>query len=95
MNTIRCEIRSRPVGNGLELTGVIWANEEVRGDYSFTIRSQGAGGSSNVVQSGIFAIHPNQAKIVGAVVVNSGDGSSYSASLSVRSDGEEVCTTHR
>ncbi|OIQ77747.1 hypothetical protein GALL_405580 [mine drainage metagenome] len=94
MSTIQCEIKSRPVNNGSELTGVIWADQTTQGDYHFAVSSQGAGGTSNVVQSGLFALQPNEPKVIGAVVVNAGSGSSFSARLSVRSDEGVQCITH-
>jgi hypothetical protein len=94
MSTIQCEIKSRPVNNGSELTGVIWADQTTQGDYHFAVSSQGAGGTSNVVQSGLFALRPNEPKVIGAVVVNSGSGSSFSARLSVRSDEGILCDAH-
>lgn len=94
MSTMHCEIRSRPVSGGVELTGVITASRELRGDYRFSVESHGAGGSSNIVQSGLFTLRPNEMRLVGAVMVNSGSGSSFVARLYVRSDEGETCVAH-
>lgn len=94
MSNIQCEIRSRPVSGGVELTGVIYASRELRGDYRFAVESRGAGGSSNIVQSGLFSLRPDEPRVVGAIMVNSGSGSSFVARLSVRSDEGETCVAH-
>lgn len=91
MTSIQCEIRSRPVANGIELTGVVWAADGAKGDYRFSVSSRGSGGTSNIVQSGYFVLQPHQPKVVGSVVVNSGSGSSFAARLSVQADGEDIC----
>lgn len=91
MKDIHCEIRSRPVASGTELVGMVWANGKMMGDYRFTVRSEGAGGSSNIAQSGLFSTEPNIPSILGSVVVSSGAGSSFIARLSITSGGNEVC----
>jgi hypothetical protein len=92
MSNIQCEIRSRPVNNGVELTGVVWAEEGAQGDYRFAVSSEGSGGSSNVVQSGFFVLRPHEPRVVGSVVVNSGSGSSFAARLSVQAETGELCS---
>ncbi len=92
MSILHCEIRTRPVGQGMEITGVVWANGIVMGDFSLNVRSEGAGGMSNVGQSGLFSTQPNQSSVLGSVVVNSGEGSSFSARLTITSDDTVDCT---
>lgn len=91
MSNIQCEIRSRPVANGLELVGVVWAPHQVQGEYSFSVTSKGSGGSSNVSQSGVFVLEPNEAKMLGKVMVNSGAGSSFAARLSINAANGADC----
>lgn len=91
-SNIQCEIRSRPVSTGTELTGVVWAGEGAHGDYRFAVSSEGSGGSSNIVQSGYFVLRPHEPRVVGTVVVNSGSGSSFSARLSVQAESGELCS---
>ncbi|WP_127903612.1 curli-like amyloid fiber formation chaperone CsgH [Solirhodobacter olei] len=91
MASIQCEIRSRPVSSGTELTGVVWAPEGAQGNYRFSVASRGSGGTSNIVQSGFFVLQPHQPKIVGSVVVNSGSGSSFAAHLSVQAEDGGMC----
>lgn len=90
-SSIECEIRSRHVAAGVELTGIIRALRPVRGDYSFSVLSEGSGGASNVHQNGLFAASPDEPAVVGAVVVNSGAGSSVSVRLLVHSEDGELC----
>lgn len=95
MSIIQCEIRSRPVANGLELTGVVWAPQPMQGDYRFSVSSEGSGGRSNVAQSGVFALDPNQPSMIGKVVVNSGAGSSFVARLSIHTENGEECEARK
>lgn len=91
MSKIQCEIRSRPVTGGTELTGVIFATHKMQGEYRFAVDSRGAGGQSSIVQSGLFALRADQPHVIGAIVVQAGSGTSFVARLTVRSDDGASC----
>ena len=59
-STIVCEIQSRPVAAGTEVTGFVHSASAAHGNYSFEVVSKGAGGVSNVRQSGLFAVEPDR-----------------------------------
>ena len=41
MTDIRCEIRTRPSSNGLELIGLVWSDGPAAGRYDFTVNKDG------------------------------------------------------
>ena len=92
--SLHCEILTNTASQNLELKGVVWSSDGAIGRYNFIISKQGLSGSSNVAQSGLFDVAPNERKIVGTVMVNASAGDRYSARLSVQSGGSEtVCDT--
>lgn len=91
---LHCEILTRKVSKNLELTGVVWSSTPATGSYSFVLTKQGAAGSSNVAQSGMFQVASTEKRIVGSILVNALRGDRYHARLSARSDNDEVmCDT--
>ncbi len=92
MADIQCEIRSRPGTMGLELTGVLWSDRELSGDYSFIVDSQGPGGVSKVAQRGHFTIEAGGSHILGTVTVNAATGGNLLARLTIRTDETSICT---
>lgn len=87
---LHCEILTRNVSENLELTGVVWATVPTTGRYSFVVTKHGSGGSSNVVQSGLFQVTPTDKRVVGTIMVNALRGDRYHARLSAQSDKDEV-----
>ena len=91
MADIQCEIRSRPGTMGLELTGVLWSDRELSGDYSFIVDSQGPGGVSKVAQRGHFTIEAGGSHVLGTVTVNAATGGNLLARLTIRTDNGTIC----
>lgn len=90
-----CDIAQQARGPGLMLTGIVRATQPLRGNYSLVVTSQGAGGSSNVTQGGSFTAPANVATQLGSVMVNSGAGSRFSASLHIQSEDGQTCDAER
>lgn len=91
MTDIQCEIRSRPGASGLELTGVLWSERDLSGDYSFIVDSHGPGGVSQVAQRGRFNIAAGGSHILGTVTVNATASGSFLARFTVRTADGEAC----
>lgn len=92
MSEIECEIKSQASTSGMVFTGVIWATRKTVGDYKFMVSKHGPGGTSNVVQRGLFAVGANKSSVVGTVAVNAGAGDQVLARLTITSNGHEICT---
>ncbi|WP_156477435.1 curli-like amyloid fiber formation chaperone CsgH [Falsihalocynthiibacter arcticus] len=91
---LHCEITTKTVSQNLQLRGVVWSGDKAAGSYSFVVTKQGVSGRSNIAQSGLFDVAPDERKIVGMVIVNALAGDRYLARLSVRSGGNEAaCDT--
>ena len=58
----------------LTIEGVVESQKALVGEYRFAIRSQGAGGSSNISQGGEFSAAPGAPVPLGHVMVNAGRG---------------------
>lgn len=91
---LHCEIVTTTKSQNLQLRGVVWSGDPAAGSYRFVVTKQGSSGTSNVAQSGLFDVGPEERKIVGMVVVNALAGDRYMARLSVQSGGNEAaCDT--
>ncbi len=86
---IRCEIQVKHEGGGVQLEGVVFASDAVKGSYRMQVRKTGGGGSSNINQGGDFRAGPQAPARVGTVTLGGDDGS-YSANLKVTWDGGTV-----
>ncbi len=86
---IRCEIQVEKLGSGVQLQGVVFANETVHGAYQMQVSKTGGGGSSNINQAGGFDARPNSPAKLGIVQLG-GDGGVYRAKLKVTWNGEEI-----
>lgn len=93
--TLGCEIVQETRARGVVLTGVVQAPQPLRGNYRFVVTSQGGGGSSNVTQGGQFTAPANVATRLGSVMVNSGPGNAFSASLHIESEDGRTCDAKR
>ena len=91
---MRCQIFSRPSDVGVEMTGVVWSENKATGSFDFIVNKEGPGGSSHVVQRGLFAVEPQQPEIVGTIGVNTSSGDRYIARLTITGvDGSEtICS---
>ncbi|WP_380058309.1 curli-like amyloid fiber formation chaperone CsgH [Falsihalocynthiibacter sp. SS001] len=89
---IHCEIRGQKEAGILRLEGVVWADAELSGSYSFNLIRKSASGNSSTAQRGLFAVSPSQEKIIGSISVNAPAGHTYFAQLQVISgDTEVIC----
>lgn len=87
--SVRCEIRVEKFGGGVQLQGVVFANEAVEGAYEMQVSKSGDGGRSNINQAGGFNVRPNAPAKLGIVQLG-GDSGSYRAKLKVMWNGEEI-----
>ena len=92
---LSCEITAETRARGVVLTGVVQAAQPLRGNFRLVVTSQGGGGSSNVTQGGAFAAAAGVATPLGSVMVNSGAGSRFSASLHIESADGRTCDAKR
>ena len=89
---IECEIRVAKVPGGVELEAVAWADQNISGEYEFSIEKSGSGGSSSIVQGGEFSLPRKEERILGSAGLGSDRRASYSAQLTVEAaDGEPLC----
>lgn len=92
MVSIECDILTRAVSGGTEFSGIVRSQSQIAGEYSFTVASSGAGGTSNIIQRGLFQIDREHEAMVGQIVIGSGARSQVTARLSIRTKYEEhVC----
>lgn len=91
---LHCEIVTNTESRNLQLRGVVWSGNHAAGSYRFIVTKQGSSGTSNIAQSGLFDVGPQERRVVGMVVVNALAGDRYQARLSVQSNGNETaCDT--
>ncbi len=89
---MQCEIRAKPVGDGIELEAVVATGTPLSGIYEFDVRKEGPAGVSSSAQSGTFDA-PSGESVVGHVDLGLEPGATYDAELAVRSnDHKAKCT---
>jgi hypothetical protein len=86
---VRCEIRVTPLGGGVELQGVVFADAAIQGAYALQVSAAG-GGRSNINQAGRFSARPDVPAKLGLVRLGGDSGSTYRATLKVTWNGEEI-----
>ena len=86
---VRCEIEVKEMDNGVQLQGVVFADEAVRGAYQLQVSKSGRGNQSNINQAGNFDARPNIPAKLGIVRLG-GDSGAYEARLKVSWDSEEI-----
>lgn len=69
---LACGISTSNANGMLSVEGVLQSPEALTGDYRFALKSQGAGGSSNINQGGQFSATPGMPVSLGKVSVNAG-----------------------
>lgn len=85
---LRCEILTDTSGGMVSLEGVVHAASALAGTYSFTVRSSGAGGSSDIEQGGAFEAARGETVSLGQMSL--GSGARLDASLTVTAEGRTV-----
>ena len=88
--SLHCEIRGHVDAGLLNLQGVVWADDDLIGSYSFDLLKRGASGNSSTSQRGVFSLVPNQEKVVGRITVNVPAGHTYYAQLQVLAGDTDV-----
>jgi hypothetical protein len=86
---VRCDIQVKPLGGGVELQGVVFANSAIHGAYELQVSKSGGGGTSNINQGGAFNARPDEPAKLGVVTLG-GDKATYRAQLKVMWDGQEI-----
>jgi hypothetical protein len=90
---LHCEILSSTTNGMATLEGVIHADFDTRGTYSFRVASAGSSGGSNIQQGGGFVVGPEGSATLGRIML--GGNAIYDATLEVAADGMTVtCTEH-
>lgn len=69
---LACGVNTSNANGMLSVEGVLQSPEALTGDYRFALKSQGAGGSSNINQGGQFSATPGMPVSLGKVSVNAG-----------------------
>lgn len=69
---LACGVSTATERGMLTIEGVLESRKALSGEYRFAIRSQSAGGSSNISQGGEFSAAPGAAVSLGHVMVNAG-----------------------
>lgn len=82
----RCEIRVSTRGGTTTLEGVVFASAPVAGSYRLSVGSTGAGGGSDIDQSGNFSAKPGEPVNLGVVSLG-GPAGTYSAELTIKWNG--------
>jgi hypothetical protein len=69
---LACGVSTSNANGMLSVEGMLQSPEALTGDYRFALKSQGAGGSSNINQGGQFSATPGMPVSLGKVSVNAG-----------------------
>lgn len=69
---LACGVSTSNANGMLSVEGVLQSPEALTGEYRFALKSQGAGGSSNINQGGQFSATPGMPVSLGKVSVNAG-----------------------
>jgi hypothetical protein len=88
---VDCAIEATPSAHGLLLRA--FASADVEGEYDFVVTRSGAGGASDIVQSGEFSAGEDQ--LLGEAEFNLERGSRYSARLELHDADGLLCRDER
>jgi hypothetical protein len=69
---LACGVATKTQGGMLALEGTLISPTALSGEYRFSLKSSGGGGSSNISQGGQFSAAPNTEVSLGQVMVNAG-----------------------
>jgi hypothetical protein len=86
---LTCDITATPSDGMIAIAGIVSANTSLSGSYQIRVRSQGAGGSSNISQDGDFDAAPGAPATVGEVTL-SNNGANYSVTLAIDAGGTSL-----
>lgn len=87
-SSIQCGVATSSQGAMMTMEGAILSPTKLTGEYSFRVRSQGKGGSSNISQGGMFSASANQVTTLGQVTVNA--GAKVTIDFEITSDGHKL-----
>lgn len=82
-----CGIHTQTERGMLTVEGVVTSPVAMEGEYRFSLKSSGGGGSSNINQGGQFSIAAGTSASLGQVMVNA--GSAVDVEFTVSSGGKE------
>ena len=90
--TLDCGVSTQSERGLLAIEGVVLSPVALTGDYRFSLRSQGNGGSSNVSQGGQFSVAAGAPVALGKILVNS--GATVDVDFTITSGGKQYdCST--
>jgi hypothetical protein len=90
---VRCRIQAEENNGWFRISGIAIADDKVAGHYQFRVAKRSAGGSSDNVQSGRFALGAGRETVVSSVSLDLGARNAYSAELILDWDkGTRKCT---
>ncbi|RNC93721.1 MAG: hypothetical protein ED558_12645 [Oricola sp.] len=90
---VRCEIQADDQRGMVRLQGVMHADTDVNGTYTFTVKSVGRGGSTNISQGSSFYAGPSGPTTLGMVMLSA--GGAYDVELDVKADGQRYRCAER
>lgn len=86
-NGIACGVSTATEGRMMVVEGVVQSPEAISGDYRFTLKSSGNGGSTNISQGGQFSTTANMPASLGKAMINA--GSRIDVDFSITSGGQK------
>jgi hypothetical protein len=89
---VSCEIEVRSTRHGAEFTALAHAYAWSEGAYELVLTKIDSSGSSDILQSGEFALGSSETEELGVAEISLERGARYRARLTLWSDGEEVCS---
>jgi len=87
---LECDIVRTRTSRGVELRAIASSDARVAGEYEFTITKRDRSGSSDIMQSGEFALDRDSASL-GSAEVSVSRGGGYDARLELTSRDGETC----
>jgi CsgH protein len=78
----RCEIAATETGPMIALETRVFANQDIAGRYSLTVKSAGTAGSTNIRQGGAFTAGPGEMVALGKVMIGN-NVAGYIATLEI------------
>ena len=86
-DTISCGVNTITEGRMMSIEGVLQSPEPLTGEYRFSLRSSGSGGSTNINQGGQFSATPDTTVTLGKIMVNA--GSNIEVDFSITTGGKK------